>query len=80
MAYTLVLHIMNTDPIVGEAEELPSANATLIIVSNVRRMDGKDVHYVAENTTKVVWPLDRINFIEVMGEEHEEEIIGFVRE
>ena len=71
---------MNTDPMVGEAEELPSANATLIIVSNVRRMDGKDVHYVAENTTKVVWPLDRINFIEVMGEEHEEEIIGFVRE
>lgn len=80
MAYTLVLHIMNSDPIVGETEELPTSNATLIIVSNVRRMDGKDVHYIAENTTKVIWPVERINFIEIMGEELEEEIIGFVRE
>jgi hypothetical protein len=80
MPYTLVLHIMNSDPVVGESEELPSVNATMVMVSNVRRMDGKDLHYIAENATTVYWPIDRINFIEVLGEELEEEIIGFVRE
>jgi hypothetical protein len=71
---------VNSDPVVGETEELPSTNSTMVMVSNVRKMDGKDVHYIAENTTKVFWPIDRINFIEVMGEELEQEIIGFVRE
>jgi hypothetical protein len=30
--------------------------------------------------TDVIWPLDRIAFIEVIPGEEEEQIIGFVRE
>jgi hypothetical protein len=71
---------LNSDPVVGEIEELPSTNCTMVMVTNIRKMDGKDVHYIAENVTKVFFPVDRINFIEVLGEELEQEIIGFVRE
>ena len=80
MAYTLVVHILNTDPIVGEVDELPATDDTLVMISNPRRQDGKDIHFLSDNATTVYWPIERINFIEVLGEEHEEEIIGFVRE
>jgi len=52
----------------------------MVVVKNPRRMDGKDLHYLAENVLTVYWPIERINFIEVLSEGEEEEIIGFVRE
>jgi hypothetical protein len=80
MAYTLVVHILNADPVVGEVDDLPSTDDMMIKISHPRRIDGKDIHYISDNAMTVYWPLERINFIEVLGEEHEEEIIGFVRE
>jgi hypothetical protein len=49
-------------------------------VRNPRRLDGKDIHYLAENVVTVIWPIDKLNFIEVLASEEEEEIISFVRE
>lgn len=80
MPFTVVIHILNADPVVGEVEELPSTGDLMIKASNLRRTDGKDIHYLSENAMIVYWPIERINFIEVLGTEHEEEIIGFVRE
>jgi hypothetical protein len=80
MPYTLILHIQNEAPILGEVEELPARSDSMIIVNNPRRLDGKDLHYLAEDVIKVYWPIDRINFIEVLAEAEEEQIIGFVRE
>lgn len=80
MPYTLVLHLLNSEPIVGESEELPTPSDTLVQIKNPRRLDGKDVHYLAENVLTVYWPVDKLSFIEVMNDGEEEEIIGFVRE
>jgi len=80
VAHTLVAHISNTDPVVGEVDELPALNATLIMLRNPRKMDGKDLHYLSEKATVVFWPVEKINFLEILGAETEEEIIGFVRE
>ena len=80
MSYILVVHIQNSDPVVGETEELPSPSDNMVVIKNPRRLDGKDIHYLAENVLTVYWPLERINFIEVLSEGEEEEIIGFVRE
>lgn len=80
MPYTLVLHLQNSDPVVGEADELPTPSDTMIIIKNPRRLDGKDVHYLAENVITVYWPVERLSFIEVLSEGDEEQIIGFVRE
>lgn len=80
MPYTLILHIQNADPVVGEVDELPETSDNLILLKNPRQRDGKDLHYLDENVDTVYWPIERLNFIEVLGGREEEEIIGFVRE
>lgn len=80
MAKTVVLHVQNEEPILCEVEELPGPNDRIIKVRNPRRLDGKDIHYLAENVVTVIWPIDKLNFIEVLASEEEEEIISFVRE
>jgi len=80
LTYTLILHILNADPVVGEVEELPDPSDNLVLINNPRMRDGKDVPYLAENVVTVLWPVDKLNFIEVLVSKDEEEIIGFVRE
>ncbi len=80
MSITLILHIQNADPVVGEVEDLPSPTDNLIVVNNPRTRDGKDLPYLDENVVTVVWPYERLNYIEILGGEEEEEIMGFVRE
>jgi hypothetical protein len=80
VAYTVVAHISNSEPVVGEMDELPALNATLILLRNPRKTDGKDLNYLSEKATVVFWPVDKINFLEILTAEAEEPIIGFVRE
>lgn len=80
MAYNIVMHPTGEEAILGEVEELPSAMDVTIRVNNPRRLDGKEIHYLAENVTTVIWPLSRMNFIEILPTREEETIIGFVRE
>jgi hypothetical protein len=71
---------MNEDPVMGEVEEMPSLSDVLVLVKNPRRRDGKDLPYLEQNVTQVIWPMSRINYIEVIPGVEEEEIISFVRE
>lgn len=80
MAITVIIHIKNEDPIVAEIEEMPILADKLIIVTNPRKRDGKDLHYIDADVTTVIWPWDRINFLEVLPSVEEDKIIGFVRE
>jgi hypothetical protein len=80
MPQTIIIHIAGEPSIVGEVDELPKPADTLIIVSNPRLRDGKDVHYLEHNVVKVIWPIDKLGLIEVLQSEEEENLIGFVRE
>jgi hypothetical protein len=80
MAYSVILHISGEPSILGEVDELPKPTDNLVIVSNPRLRDGKDIHYLEHNVVKVMWPLDRITLIEILESEDEENLIGFVRE
>ncbi|HEB64332.1 MAG TPA: hypothetical protein ENJ02_02170 [Chloroflexi bacterium] len=80
MPITVIVHIANESPIVGELDELPNPTDQIIVLKNPRQRDGKDVTYLQDGVTTVIWSLSRISFIEVMPVEGEEEIIGFVRE
>ncbi len=80
MAIGIILHISGEEPIAGEVEEIPNPNDTMVKVSHPRKIDGKDLSYLASNVTTVLWPLWRINFIEIIPSREEEELIGFVRE
>lgn len=80
MPLTILLHIENEDPVVGEIEELPKPTDLTITIENPRRRDGKDLHYLQAEVSTVIWPWRRINFLEVLPSGPEDEIIGFVRE
>jgi hypothetical protein len=80
MAYSIILHIAGELPIIGEVDELPKPSDTLVVVSNPRLRDGKDIHYLEHNVVKVIWPIEKLTLIEVLESEEEENLIGFVRE
>ena len=80
MAHSVILHISGEASIMGEVEELPKATDTIIVILNPRQKDGKDLHYIDNSVTKVIWPLSKVSFIEIMDGTGEEKIIGFVRE
>lgn len=77
---TVYIHINNEDPIMGEIEDVPSPTDQFILVKHPRKKDGKDVHYLEQNVTQVIWPMHRITFIELFQDKEEDEIISFVRE
>ena len=80
MPYTILIHVANEDAILADVEELPNPSDQTVRCSNVRRRDGKDVHYVDSRAVSFFFPWHRINLIEVIGGEEESEIISFVRE
>ncbi|UYN90318.1 MAG: hypothetical protein KIT08_03545 [Anaerolineales bacterium] len=80
MPHTVLIHLHNEDPVVGEIEELPTPTDTMLRVMNPRKRDGKDLHYLQNDVTTVYWPWTRISFVEILPSGGEDEIIGFVRE
>jgi hypothetical protein len=81
MAITLILHISNEEPIVGEVDQVPSSSDNAIVLQNPRRRDGKDIPNLSSNTvTTVIFPMNRMTFVEVMPSEEEEKVFGVVRE
>ena len=80
MAYSVILHIAGETSVAGEVEELPKPTDNIIVVMHPRQKDGKDLHYIDQNVVKVIWPLVKVSFIEVLENTDEEKIIGFVRE
>ncbi len=80
MSHSVILHISGETSIAGEIEELPKPTDTIILVLNPRQKDGKDLHYLDNNVTKVIWPLNKVSFIEILEGTGEEKIIGFVRD
>jgi len=80
MPHSIILHISGETAIAGEIEELPKPTDTIILIMNPRQKDGKDLHYLDNNVTKVIWPLAKVSFIEILEGTGEEKIIGFVRD
>ena len=80
MALSIILHISGESSIIGEIEDLPKLTDTIIIVSNPRLRDGKDIHYLEQNVVKVIWPMTQITLIEILEDTEEDNLIGFVRE
>ncbi|MCB8982831.1 MAG: hypothetical protein H6659_03315 [Ardenticatenaceae bacterium] len=77
---SVIVHIANEDPIVCEVESLPDAKDSNIQIHNPRRRDGMDVHYLDEDVTSVIFPMHRINFIQILPSADVSEVVGFVRE
>ena len=77
---TVIVHIMNEDPIQGEVDSLPDLKDMVLPLKNPRRRDGKDLQNLDPNVTLVYYPMSRITYMEVLPSEEDEEIITHVRE
>ena len=80
MAYTLLVHLNNEDPVVVECEQLPEPTDTSLLGMHPRRRDNKEVHYILPDVTTVIFPMWRISFIEVLPSGEEEEVFKPFRE
>jgi hypothetical protein len=77
---TVIIHVSNEDPVMGELDNLPSSTDTIVSLKNPRKKDGKDIKTMEANVSVVIYPIAKLNYIEVVSSESEEEIITFVRE
>lgn len=77
---TVIVHIVNEDPVVCEVGKMPDPTDQFLLLHNPRRRDGKDIHYLDEDVTSMMIPWHRINFVQLMPSADVEEVIGFVRE
>ena len=81
MAKVVILHIINEDPILADMEELPDPTSNFVTCTNLRKRDGKPVHYITQGAKTFLFPWSRINFVEVMvTAEEKREVFDFYRE
>lgn len=76
----VLLHIQNEDPVVGEMDALPNLQDTMVMLKHPTRRDGKDIPYLEQSVSMVIWPMSRVNYIEILPSSEEEDIITFIRE
>jgi len=77
---TVILHIIGEESVMGEVEKFPDAGDSTIIVKNPRRKDGRELDFIEPDCDTVLWPMSRINMIEMVGAGEGDQIISFVRE
>ncbi len=70
---TIVVHIANQEPVKGEVEELSKPTDTVIILRNPRSREEKDVRWVDEGVREVIIPWWRVNYVQVIPEDEEQE-------
>jgi hypothetical protein len=77
---TVLVHMMNEDPIVAEVDRLPDPSDQFLICENPRRRDGRDLSYVLPEVRALIVPWHRVHCVEILPSEEEEKIVTFVRE
>ena len=80
MAIALLVHISGEDAIVIDVEELPMPQDQILVGTNPRYRDGKEVRNILPEVNTVIFPWWRVNFIEVLPSKEEEEVYGFYRD
>ncbi len=80
MPLTVLVHMLNEDPIVAEVDRLPDPTDQYLLCENPRRRDGRDLSYVLPEVKALLVPWHRIHCVEILPSEEEEKIVTFVRE
>jgi hypothetical protein len=80
MAISLLIHVTGEDAFVLDVEELPMPQDQILVGTNPRYRDGKEVRNILPEVNTVILPWWRVNFIEVLPSKEEEEVYGFYRD
>ena len=73
MAVTLLVHIVNADPVKLDVEEMPKVTDNAIIGKNPRDRTDREVTWIEDGVTTLVLPWWRISFAEVLPTSEEAE-------
>ncbi len=78
---TIVAHMSGEDPFLAEMVELPKPTDTTVEVFNARTREGKPLRYASPGMSSLIYPMHRVQFIEVMASEEERaQVVEFFRE
>ncbi|GAB4324317.1 MAG: hypothetical protein Kow00117_12460 [Phototrophicales bacterium] len=69
---SLLLHIQNSEPIKVDVDEMPDPKDYVIIGKNPRERSDKELTIFDEGVTTVIFPIWRINYIQVLPSVDEE--------
>jgi hypothetical protein len=70
--YTIIVHMTNAEPVKIDVEELPKLTDSCIIGKNPRLRSEKEVDWVDEGVTTVIFPWHRVSYVQVMPSGDEE--------
>ena len=70
---TLQIHIANGEPLKLDVEELPDMTDIAIVGSNPRDRQDREVNWVDDGVNMVIIPWARINYIQILPSEDDEE-------
>jgi hypothetical protein len=69
---TVLLHIANAEPVKLDVEDIPKPTDLVVIGKNPRERNDKEVTWIEEGVTTIIFPWWRITFIEILPDEDEE--------
>lgn len=69
---SLLLHVANSEPIKVDVDELPHPQDNAIIGKNPRERSDKELDILDEGVTTVIFPLWRINYVQVLPSPEDE--------
>lgn len=69
---SLLLHIQNSEPIKVDVDEMPSPGDSVIVGRNPRERSDKELTIFDEGVVTVMFPIWRINYIQVLPSVDEE--------
>ncbi len=78
---TIVAHMSGEDPFLAEMIELPKSSDTFVEVFNPRTREGRPLRYASQGMSSMIYPMHRVQFIEVMASEEERaQVVEFFRD
>jgi hypothetical protein len=63
---SLLLHISNSEPIKVDVDDIPDPKDVVIIGKNPRERSDKELTIFDEGVVTVIFPIHRINYIQVL--------------
>jgi len=80
MRVSVIIQLLDEDPIVGELDGIPDPAAQFVTVYSPRRRDGRTAAFLEANVDTVLLAWHRIGVIQLRPQADIERAIGFVRE
>jgi hypothetical protein len=71
--HTLLLHIANQDALKVDVDDLPDTHDQILVCKNPRDKADKELNWIEDGVSTLIFPWHRITFIEVLPSEEEQE-------